>query len=95
MARKIAVKSRKSCCPLTTSKTEREKANKLVATVKDSLPSGLAAPALRALAGAGYKSLEQLAKAKEEELSKLHGMGPKALEIIRAALRDAGQSFRT
>jgi hypothetical protein len=35
--------------------------------------------ALRALHGAGFTRLEQLTKVSELELSKLHGMGPKAL----------------
>ncbi len=53
----------------------------------------LAAPAQRALAGAGYTSLEQLTKVSEAELSKLHGMGPNALKTLRQALADSGLSF--
>lgn len=56
----------------------------------DGLPRGLAAPARRALLAAGYTRLEDLSAAGESELMSLHGMGPKALETIRAALRDAG-----
>jgi hypothetical protein len=43
-------------------------------------------PALRALHSAGYDHLEQLVGVTELELSKLHGMGPKALGILREAL---------
>jgi hypothetical protein len=43
----------------------------------ESLPAGLSQPALRALAGAGYATLDQLAKVREADLAKLHGMGPK------------------
>lgn len=50
-------------------------------------------PALRALLGAGYTQLEQLSEVKESELAKLHGMGPKALGILRQALADKGLSF--
>lgn len=39
-------------------------------------------PALRALNGAGYVSLEQLTEVSKANLSKLHGMGPKALGVI-------------
>ena len=56
-------------------------------------PAGLAAPARRALAGAGYSRLEQLAKVSEAELKKLHGMGPKALGQLRQALSAKGLSF--
>ena len=55
----------------------------------------LAAPAQRALAGAGYSHLEQLTKVKESELGKLHGMGPNALKTLRQALTDKGLSFAT
>ena len=50
------------------------------------LPSGLARPAQRALAEAGISCLEQLTKVSEEDLLTLHGMGPKALELLRQAL---------
>jgi hypothetical protein len=57
------------------------------------LPAGLASPARRALAGAGYVRLEQLTTVSEADLLKLHGMGPKALDQIRNALAERGQSF--
>jgi hypothetical protein len=50
-------------------------------------------PALRALAGAGIQKLEQLTSFSEGELKQLHGMGPKALGILRQALADQGLSF--
>ena len=56
-------------------------------------PPGVAQPALRALAAAGYTRLEQLAKVKEPDLLKLHGMGPKAIRLIREALEARGLSF--
>lgn len=52
------------------------------------------APALRALNGAGYTRLDQLTQATEAEIAALHGMGPKALGILRAALAERGLSFR-
>ena len=60
---------------------------------ENDLPTELAKPARRALAGAGYVRLEQLTKVSEAELLQLHGMGPKALEQIRRALAAKGQSF--
>ena len=56
-------------------------------------PAGLAQPALRALRAAGYTHLVQLTKVKEADLLKLHGMGPKAIGLLRRALEADGQSF--
>lgn len=53
----------------------------------------IGAPATRALQGAGFTQLEQLNGVSEAELAKLHGMGPKALGILRQALKDRGLSF--
>jgi Helix-hairpin-helix domain len=53
----------------------------------------IGAPATRALAGAGYTSLRQLAGVPRSELEKLHGMGPKALGILQAALAEHGLSL--
>ena len=56
-------------------------------------PARLSKPAQRALAGAGYTRLEQLAAVSEAELMKLHGMGPKAIGMLRDALAEQGLSF--
>jgi predicted flap endonuclease-1-like 5' DNA nuclease len=55
--------------------------------------NGLAMPARRALLGAGYTRLDQLAAVSERELKKLHGMGPKAIDQLRRALDAQGLSF--
>ena len=57
------------------------------------LPAGLAKPAQRALANAGYLRLKDLSKLTEAEAKQLHGMGPKALNLLREALRAKGLSF--
>ncbi|MEU8305947.1 DNA-binding protein [Actinomadura sp. NPDC048955] len=54
----------------------------------------LAAPARRALAAAGYGSLTQLARAREDDIVALHGMGPNAMKTLRQALQEHGLSFR-
>ena len=54
----------------------------------------LAAPARRALTGAGFTRLEHLTKVKESEVMRLHGMGPNAMEALRNALEERGLSFR-
>jgi hypothetical protein len=56
-------------------------------------PTGLSKPAQRALAGAGYGQLEQLAAVREAELLEPHGMGPKGLRILRSALQARSLSF--
>ena len=53
----------------------------------------LAAPARRALAGAGCQRLEQVAELTESQLRQLHGMGPNAIEQLRRALADQGLSL--
>jgi hypothetical protein len=58
----------------------------------DTLPK-IGAPATRALASAGYTSLRQMARVSRSELDKLHGMGPKALGILQAALAEHGLSL--
>ena len=57
------------------------------------IPQNLGKPANRALEGAGYLRLEQVAEVSEKELMKLHGMGPKAIELLREALFEKGLSF--
>jgi len=57
------------------------------------LPRELAAPARRALVGAGYLRLEQLTRLSESEIKKLHGIGPNALDQLRFALHAKGLSF--
>lgn len=53
----------------------------------------LSQPALRALAGAGIKNLQQLSQFSEQEISNLHGMGPTGIVALKAALKAAGLSF--
>jgi len=54
----------------------------------------IGAPATRALEAAGYTKLKQLTKVTEAEIGQLHGMGPKALGILREALKVEGLSFK-
>ncbi|MFY1618475.1 DNA-binding protein [Micromonospora sp. WMMD736] len=58
----------------------------------DMLPK-VGAPATRALHDAGYTTLRELAGVPRRELAALHGMGPKALDIIQAALEKHGLSL--
>lgn len=56
--------------------------------------SVLAAPARRALEGAGLNTLAKLSRVSESELLSLHGMGPGSLPKLRAQLKAKGLSFR-
>ncbi len=61
--------------------------------LKVDFPNNLAAPALRALLNAKITKLTQLAKHTEAEMLKPHGMGPKAISRLKAALRKRRLSF--
>lgn len=67
--------------------------NETQETPETGLPAGLSNPARRALIGAGCVSLDEVAKRTEKELRALHGMGPKALELLRRTLAAEGRSF--
>ena len=68
--------------------------NSIIKTPPESdLPEGLAAPARRALAGAGIARLEQLAGLSEARVKGLHGIGPNALDRLRRLLAAKGLSF--
>ena len=56
-------------------------------------PAGVAKPAQRALANAGITSLEGLAKVSEAKVAALHGVGPKALNLLKAAMAAKGLAF--
>jgi hypothetical protein len=64
-----------------------------VTSQEDDFPSGLSQPARRALVGAGFTRLEQLAGVSEDEIRRLHGMGPRGLDLLRRALDARGLSF--
>jgi len=59
------------------------------------LPAGIGNPARRALAATGYLRLEQLTAVTEAELLAMHGVGTKAISLIRQALAERGQAFAT
>jgi len=57
-------------------------------------PAGVGGPALRALDVAGVRSLADLELRTEAEILALHGMGPRALGILRDSLAASGRRFR-
>ncbi|MCK7557201.1 DUF1801 domain-containing protein [Chitinophaga sedimenti] len=56
--------------------------------------SGLSAPAQRALAGKGIKTVKQLSKYSEADIPELHGMGKGSLPKLYEVLETAGLSFK-
>jgi predicted flap endonuclease-1-like 5' DNA nuclease len=65
-------------------------------TPEDSeFPLSIGKVATRELAGHGITRFDQLTDVSESELSKIHGVGPKAIGILRAELSARGLSFRT
>ncbi|GAA1234579.1 hypothetical protein GCM10009676_17880 [Prauserella halophila] len=58
------------------------------------LPASIGKPATGALLGAGITTLAQVATRTEQELLALHGVGPKAVRILREVLAEQGRSLR-
>ncbi|OJT21106.1 DNA-binding protein [Archangium sp. Cb G35] len=61
--------------------------------VEPALPKGIGRPATSALAVIGVTRLEQVARFTEKELLALHGVGPKAVRVLEAALLEKGLSL--
>jgi hypothetical protein len=76
-----------------TARERRNMTKQEISTPGTPFPAGVGKPALRALAAAGYTHLEQLAGVTEASLLELHGIGPKAMGILREALKGIGLSF--
>lgn len=51
-------------------------------------------PATQALAQIGVRNVAQLADYTEQEILALHGVGPKAIRILRPVMAERGVSFR-
>jgi predicted flap endonuclease-1-like 5' DNA nuclease len=86
-----AVKKRRTSSAKTTSKTATRK--KPAAKAAPAMPN-IGKPATRALAAIGVVRLDQVTRYSVDELLDLHGVGPKAIRILREALGEKGKSFR-
>jgi hypothetical protein len=80
-------------CELQVDAAKRAAAIEATRPLVAAFPAGMSQPALRALAGAGIRRLDDLTRFSERQLRQLHGMGPKALGILAAALKNQGKSF--
>lgn len=81
-------------CPITGSEIVRAQSAAQTATIADAFPKGIGQPALRALYAAGYKRIDELIAVSDKELLALHGVGPKAVRIMREALQAQGLDYR-
>lgn len=54
---------------------------------------GIASPARRALSAQGFTTIQDLAGTSANELGQLHGVGPRVLERLQAALTEQGLSL--
>jgi predicted Fe-Mo cluster-binding NifX family protein len=61
---------------------------------RDDLPASIGRPAVRALNAAGIASLREVSRLREVDLVPMHGVGPRALSLLRDALAAEGLSFR-
>ncbi|WP_200883321.1 helix-hairpin-helix domain-containing protein [Planococcus sp. CAU13] len=61
---------------------------------ENDFPKSVGKPAARALVGAGYTKVEQLKDTKEKEILELHGVGPKAVEVLKKELAAKGLEFQ-
>lgn len=57
------------------------------------LPDGLGKPAERALPAAGIQTLGDVLRSTEKELLALHGVGPRAIRLLRTALAEHGAAL--
>jgi DNA-directed RNA polymerase alpha subunit len=58
-------------------------------------PRAIGRPATGAFLHQGITRLEQLTQYSEAELLKIHGVGPKAVQILREVLKEKGLSFKS
>lgn len=60
----------------------------------DIVPATIGRPALRALDAAGIRTSSDVAGVTEAQLLALHGVGPRAIRMLREWLEHRGKSFR-
>lgn len=62
--------------------------------LSDAFPPAMGRPANAALVDRGVTTLDQVAAMTERELLAVHGVGPKAVRILRQELASWGLAFR-
>lgn len=66
----------------------------MMASEKTGWPKGMGAPARNALEALGVKNLDEVIRFSEKDLLAIHGIGPKAVGVIKAALHEQGKTLR-
>jgi DNA-directed RNA polymerase alpha subunit len=80
-----------SKCPVTRGEVDLSKYEKVDGTWRE---LGLAAPARRALVNANLLKIADLMKITKTDFLELHGMGPKAAEILEKEMKRKKISFK-
>lgn len=92
-AKKTASKPAKKAAK-TTAKTASVVDADIVSGPPSANPPGISNPALRALRAIGVTRVSQLTAHREEDVAALHGMGPKGVIALKAALKAQGKGFK-
>ena len=82
-------------CPITADPRVRLASEEQTKSIAANFPNGMSQPSLRALYAAGIRTLKQLSTITEKQLAELHGMGPKGVRILKAAMEAANIQFRS
>jgi predicted Fe-Mo cluster-binding NifX family protein len=64
-------------------------------TASTTVPTTIGRPALRALDAAGIRTLSDVSAVTEAQVLALHGVGPRAVTLLRGWLEEHGQQFKT
>lgn len=83
----LARKAWYSRAPKALAAEQREAAKGEAPGGPDALPTAIGKPATRALLAAGVRTMSDVAARSEGELLALHGMGPKAMQVLQEALK--------
>lgn len=62
-------------------------------TTHHTLPTAIGRPATRALTGAGITNLADVTARTRDEIGDLHGVGPKAIQILEQHLAESGHTW--
>jgi hypothetical protein len=93
-AKKIARKAAKKTGKPAGSDASAHATSDVLAGSPNAYPPGFSNPATRALQNIGITRLSQLTTMRENDIAALHGMGPKGVKVLNAALQAQGKSFR-
>ena len=85
------IRARMALCPVVRGEVDLSQYKKLDSQWRE---IGLAAPARRGLVDNKLTQLSQLCKWHEEDIKKIHALGPNALKILKREMKKKGFSFK-